>query len=173
MVRFYFVSVKHLLESAKDTHQNMIRVWGGGIYESDYFYDTADSLGLLIWQDMMFACAMYPATEEFLSSVRLEVLQNAKRVGHHACLAIIATNNENEVALAQNWYQTKYQQGKYKADYRQLYLATVIHELKILEYPSRPRPLVSSPSNGKESAKDNYISEEPQDQNYGDGNIGF
>ncbi|KAM7362826.1 beta-mannosidase-like [Cochliomyia hominivorax] len=160
--------IKHLLQSARDTHQNMIRIWGGGIYESDEFYDMADAMGILIWQDMMFACAMYPATEEFLASVRQEVIQNAKRIGHHASIAIFATNNENEVALAQNWYQTAVQQEKYKADYRQLYLATVIHELKILEYPSRPRPLVSSPSNGKESEKDNYISSNPQDPNYGD-----
>lgn len=151
----------------------MIRIWGGGIYESDEFYDLADSMGILIWQDMMFACAMYPATEDFLASVRQEVLQNAKRIGHHASIAIFATNNENEVALAQNWYQTKYQEEKYKADYRQLYLATVIHELKVLDYPSRPRPLVSSPSNGKESERENYISDHPQDPNYGDGKLLF
>lgn len=58
--------IKHLLESAKDSHMNMLRVWGGGIYEVDYFYDLADSYGILIWQDMMFACAMYPTFPEFL-----------------------------------------------------------------------------------------------------------
>lgn len=147
----------------------MIRVWGGGIYESDYFYEVADENGILIWQDMMFACAMYPVTEEFLASVRTEISQNAKRIGHHASIAILATNNENEVALVQNWYGTEGHQEKYKSDYRQLYLATVIHELKLLEYPSRPRPLASSPSNGKEAEKENYISQNPSDENYGDG----
>lgn len=60
------IPVDFLLKSAKETHQNMIRVWGGGIYESDYFYDMADYYGILIWQDMMFACALYPVNDEFL-----------------------------------------------------------------------------------------------------------
>ncbi|XP_061389605.1 beta-mannosidase-like [Musca vetustissima] len=158
--------IKHLLLAAKDTHQNMIRIWGGGIYESDFFYELADTLGIMIWQDMMFACAMYPVTDPFLASVRKEITQNAQRIAHHPSIAIFATNNENEVALAQNWYGTL--EERYKTEYRQLYLATVIHELKALEHASRPLPLVSSPSNGKESAKDNYISANPQDPNYGD-----
>uniref|UniRef100_A0A1L8EBR4 beta-mannosidase n=2 Tax=Haematobia irritans TaxID=7368 RepID=A0A1L8EBR4_HAEIR len=156
----------HLLHSAKSAHQNMIRVWGGGIYESDYFYDLADSYGILIWQDMMFACAMYPATDSFLSSVRKEILQNAQRIAHHPSVAIFATNNENEVAIAQNWYGTL--EERYKTEYRKLYVATVVHELKAVGHSDRPDPLVSSPSNGKESIKDNYISDNPQDPNYGD-----
>ncbi|XP_058974882.1 beta-mannosidase [Musca domestica] len=158
--------IKHLLQAAKDTHQNMIRVWGGGIYESEYFYEMADSLGIMIWQDMMFACAMYPVTDSFLASVRKEVIQNAQRIAHHPSIAIFATNNENEVAIAQNWYGTV--EERFKTEYRQLYIATVIHELKALEHATRPLPLVSSPSNGKESARDNYISANPQDPNYGD-----
>lgn len=59
-------SVRFLLQSAKDVHMNMLRVWGGGVYESDYFYDTADEMGIMIWQDIMFACSMYPTDEEFL-----------------------------------------------------------------------------------------------------------
>lgn len=58
--------VRFLLGTVRDAHMNMIRVWGGGIYETDYFYDLADEYGILIWQDMMFACAMYPVFEEFL-----------------------------------------------------------------------------------------------------------
>uniref|UniRef100_A0A1A9W1B3 beta-mannosidase n=1 Tax=Glossina brevipalpis TaxID=37001 RepID=A0A1A9W1B3_9MUSC len=160
--------VKHLLQSAKDTHQNMIRVWGGGIYESDEFYDIADQNGLLIWHDMMFACAMYPITEEFLASVRLEISQNAKRIAHHPSIAIFATNNENEVALVQGWYNTGSDEERFRKEYRELYLATIMHELKIIEHSSRPTALVSSPSNGKVSANDNYISNNPQDPNYGD-----
>ena len=147
----------------------MIRVWGGGIYESDLFYDLADSYGILIWQDMMFACAMYPVTTEFLSSVRQEVAQNAKRLAYHASVAIFATNNENEVALSQNWYNTRENEARFAAEYRELYLANVMHELTIIEDSSRPRALVSSPSNGKESAKDKYLSADPQNPNYGDG----
>lgn len=58
--------VEYLLTAVKDTHMNMIRVWGGGIYETDFFYNLADELGILIWQDMMFACAMYPVFDDFL-----------------------------------------------------------------------------------------------------------
>ena len=59
-------SIKFLMQSARDVHMNMLRVWGGGVYESDYFYDLADEYGLIIWQDFMFACAMYPADDAFL-----------------------------------------------------------------------------------------------------------
>ncbi|XP_023165462.2 beta-mannosidase-like [Drosophila hydei] len=160
--------IAYLLESAKEAHMNMIRVWGGGIYESDYFYDMADSLGILIWQDMMFACAMYPTTPEFLASVSEEVRQNAKRLSHHASIAIFAGNNENEAALVQNWYHTYQDLDRFKAEYRELYLGTVLHELKIVSHNNRPEPLVSSPSNGKASERDNYISENPQDNHNGD-----
>ncbi|XP_001359635.3 beta-mannosidase [Drosophila pseudoobscura] len=160
--------IEHLLKSAKEAHMNMLRVWGGGVYESDYFYNLADSLGLLIWQDMMFACAMYPVGEEYLSSVREEVRQNAKRLSHHPSIAIFVTNNENEAALVNDWYHTIYDEERFKAEYRELYVANVIHELKLVSHKSRPQPLVSSPSNGKASAMDNYISENPQDDYYGD-----
>lgn len=63
---FDAATVKHLLTAVKHAHMNMIRVWGGGIYETDLFYDLADELGILIWQDMMFACAMYPVFDEYL-----------------------------------------------------------------------------------------------------------
>ncbi|EDW81442.1 uncharacterized protein Dwil_GK12069 [Drosophila willistoni] len=160
--------ISYLLHSAKEAHMNMLRVWGGGVYESDYFYDLADSLGLLIWQDMMFACAMYPVEADFLASVREEVLQNAKRIAHHPSVAIFVTNNENEAALVQDWYDTFYDLDRFKEEYRKLYLANVIHELKQVSHKSRPEPLVSSPSNGKKSAEDNYISPFPQNNNYGD-----
>lgn len=163
--------VKHLLKSAQEAHFNMLRVWGGGIYESDEFYNLADTYGILIWQDMMFACAMYPTTSEFLSSVKEEVIQNAKRLSYHASIAIFATNNENEVALAQNWYGTKADEDRFNSEYRELYLATVMHELKIIQDSSRPTPLVSSPSNGVESSKDDYLSKDPQNPNYGDGEL--
>ncbi|XP_037954159.1 beta-mannosidase-like [Teleopsis dalmanni] len=160
--------IKHLLFSAKEAHMNMLRVWGGGIYESDYFYNLADEYGILIWQDMMFACAMYPVTNDFLSSVRTEVIQNAKRIAHHPSVAVFATNNENEVALAQNWYHTWQEKSRFDTEYRELYLATINHELKIVEHSTRILPLISSPSNGKISAKDNYLSDDPQDTHYGD-----
>lgn len=59
-------TIKRLLTVARDSHMNMLRVWGGGVYESDYFYDLADEFGILIWQDFMFACSLYPTNEEYL-----------------------------------------------------------------------------------------------------------
>lgn len=66
-------TVKFLLHSAKRANMNMLRVWGGGIYASHDFYETADELGLLIWQDFMFACSMYPSNQEFLKYVLISV----------------------------------------------------------------------------------------------------
>lgn len=59
--------IRYLLQSSKDVHMNMLRVWGGGVYESDVLYSIADELGIMIWQDFMFACSMYPTTEDFLT----------------------------------------------------------------------------------------------------------
>lgn len=58
--------IRSLLQASADVHMNMLRVWGGGVYESDKFYEIADELGILIWQDFMFACSMYPASDDFL-----------------------------------------------------------------------------------------------------------
>jgi beta-mannosidase len=85
-----------LLTLAKNANANMIRVWGGGIYEEDVFYDLCDQLGLLVWQDFMFACEVYPEHTKFLNSVRLEIIQNVERLRCHPCLAIWCGNNENE-----------------------------------------------------------------------------
>lgn len=80
---------------AKSANQSMLRVWGGGIYEPDVFYDICDELGVLIWQDFMFACANYPAYPKILQSIEIEAQQNVKKLRHHACLAIWAGNNED------------------------------------------------------------------------------
>ena len=73
----------------------MIRVWGGGIYEHDAFYDAADELGILVWQDFLFACGQYPAHSEFLFSVRKEVVAQLRRVRCHPCIVLFAGNNED------------------------------------------------------------------------------
>lgn len=62
-------TIRFLLQSAKDVHMNMLRVWGGGVYESGKYYEIADELGILIWQDFMFACSMYPTPNDFLKLV--------------------------------------------------------------------------------------------------------
>lgn len=76
-------------------NQNMVRIWGGGIYEHDAFYDICDELGLLVWQDFMFGCGQYPAYDSFLESVEVEAEQNVKRLRHHPSIVIFAGNNED------------------------------------------------------------------------------
>lgn len=97
----------------RDGNQNMVRVWGGGVYEPDVFYDICDGLfhfcivqnsgqvhdrltelGLLVWQDFQFACGVYPAHDDFVESVRAEAEDNVKRLRHHPCLALFCGNNE-------------------------------------------------------------------------------
>jgi beta-mannosidase len=91
------------LQLAADAHMHMIRVWGGGIYEADIFYDLCDELGLLVWQDFLFACGIYPAHEVFLQSVSAEAEVAIKRLRHHPCLALWCGNNEDyDIARSQN-----------------------------------------------------------------------
>ncbi|MCJ7554495.1 MAG: hypothetical protein MUO34_11495, partial [Ignavibacteriaceae bacterium] len=97
-----------LLSLAKQANMNIVRVWGGGIYENDEFYGLCDELGLLVWQDFMFACGSYPETNEFIANVSEEVTQNVLRLQHHACLALWCGNNENE------WIWYKAQNSSYK-----------------------------------------------------------
>ncbi|WP_254251599.1 beta-mannosidase [Loktanella salsilacus] len=91
-----------LLQSAVDANMNMVRVWGGGRYEPDSFYDACDELGLLVWQDFMFACNLYPSDPAYLAEVRAEVSDNVARMHHHACLALWC--GDNELVGALTWY---------------------------------------------------------------------
>ena len=91
---------RQLFEDTCNANMNMLRVWGGGIYEKDIFYELADEYGVLIWQDFMFACTLYPANDEFLENVRKEVVYNIKRLKNHACLALWCGNNEVEMGIA-------------------------------------------------------------------------
>ncbi|XP_022817754.1 beta-mannosidase [Spodoptera litura] len=158
--------VDNLLKSARDAHMAMLRVWGGGVYESDYFYEKCDQLGILVWQDFLFACAMYPTDIDFINTVQEEIEQNILRLQHHPSIAIWAGNNENEAALVGNWYDTTPKFEKYKNEYIKLYVETIRPIVQDLD-PGR-RYLVSSPSNGLESEQENYISHNPYDPHYGD-----
>jgi beta-mannosidase len=91
-----------LLESAKKTNMNMLRVWGGGIYQTDEFYEKCDEKGLLIWQDFMYACAMYPGDDAFLQNARAEAVEQVQRLRNHSCLALWCGNNEINEAW-NNW----------------------------------------------------------------------
>jgi len=89
-----------LLGDAADANMNMLRVWGGGIYEQDAFYDRCDELGLCVWQDFMFACAAYPGYDaDFRANVRAEAEDNVRRLRHHASIALWCGNNELEQGL--------------------------------------------------------------------------
>uniref|UniRef100_A0A1L8DQR0 beta-mannosidase n=1 Tax=Nyssomyia neivai TaxID=330878 RepID=A0A1L8DQR0_9DIPT len=158
--------IKQLLSAVKTSHMNMIRVWGGGVYESDLFYELTDTYGILIWHDLMFACAMYPVFPGFLISVREEVRQNVRRIQSHPSVAIWATNNENEVALVQNWYHTSHDRKRFEDEYRKLYIDVVKAEVEAND-PWR-ECLSSSPSNGRHTETEGWISKDPQDWHYGD-----
>jgi len=121
-----------LLQSAVQAHMNMIRLWGGGIYEHDAFYDLCDELGLLVWHDHMFACNRYPADAPFLKSVEREVRDHVRRIRHHACLALWCGNNETVML---NWEGT--QKGEGRRGYARLFLDTIPRAVRA-EDPATP-----------------------------------
>ncbi|MDC0459440.1 glycoside hydrolase family 2 protein [Crocinitomicaceae bacterium] len=98
---------ERILQAAANANMNMIRVWGGGVYEDDRFYELCDSLGLMVWQDFMFACAMYPGDAGFLENVKQEAIDNVKRLSHHPSMALWCGNNEVLAAWKRwGWEQT-------------------------------------------------------------------
>jgi beta-mannosidase len=115
-----------LFTSLKDAGINMLRVWGGGVYEDDYFYQLADENGILIWHDFMFAGAMYPADSAFLQSITSEAAYQVKRLRNHPCMALWCGNNEIDVAW-KNWgWQKTYaidevQQKRLTENYKQIF----------------------------------------------------
>ncbi len=108
-----------LLRAAVDANMNMLRVWGGGFYEQDFFYDLCDELGILVWQDFMFSCSLYPSTPEFLNEVRNEVDYQVKRLGHHASIAVWC--GDNELLGALTWFQvSRDNRDRYLVNYDRL-----------------------------------------------------
>ena len=109
------------LNDAVDANFNTLRVWGGGIYEPDEFYELCDKKGLLVWQDFMFACSMYPGDTDFLKSVEKEVSYQIKRLKHHASIALWCGNNEIGVAW-HNWgWKENLPSEVWEKDYNQLF----------------------------------------------------
>ena len=95
-------TLEGLIRSAAETHQNMLRVWGGGFYEEERFYDLCDRYGILVWQDFIFSCSIYPLDEpDFVENVRVEAVENIRRLRHRASLALWCGNNEMEWGWAE------------------------------------------------------------------------
>ena len=117
--------LEYLIRSAAETHQNMLRVWGGGFYEDDRFYDLCDRYGILVWQDFIFSCSIYPLdSQDFLENVRLEAVQNIHRLRHRTSLALWCGNNEMEQGWVDwNWDQPERQD--LKAAYDQFFHHTL------------------------------------------------
>ena len=135
---------RRLLEDARAANMNCIRVWGGGHYPSDAFYDACDELGLLVWQDFMFACAVYDLTEAFEANITAEFIDNVRRLRSHPSLALWCGNNEMEEFVAQDneWVSSCRQ----KADYIKMYEYIIPKVLKAEDPQAFYWP--ASPSSG-------------------------
>lgn len=138
------------VKDAVDANMNMLRVWGGGIYADDAFYEECDKNGILVWQDFMFACAMYPGDEAFLENVKQEVIDNVNRLQNHPSLAIWCGNNENDEGW-KNWgWQKQYNYSKADStkiwnDYEKVFhqlipktLDSLLPKNKNIYWPSSP-----------------------------------
>lgn len=147
---------RRLLEDCVAAHHNCIRVWGGGYFPDDYFYDICDELGLLVWQDFMFACSSYELDEDFERNIREEITQNIRRLRHHACLGLWCGNNEMETQTLDGCWKPS---EKQKCDYIKLFEYIIPGIVKKEDPQAFYWP--SSPSSG--GSFDN-----PWDENRGD-----
>lgn len=132
-----------LLQSAVDAHMNMLRIWGGGRYEPDWFYELCDELGILVWQDFMFSCSLYPSTPDFLQEVDQEVRDVVRRLSWHPCLALWC--GDNELIGALRWYpESQQNRDRYLVNYDRLNrtIETALRETapKAPWWPSSPSP---------------------------------
>lgn len=131
------------LELMVPANQKMIRVWGGGIYEDDAFYNACDELGILVWQDFMFACGNYPTWPPMLESIEAEATANVRRLRHHPCLAIFAGNNEDYQVQEQSGltynYDDKNEQNWLRTDFPARYIyEALLPRVMQKELPSVP-----------------------------------
>ncbi len=118
-------SLDRLLEDAACAHHNMIRVWGGGFYESEDFYDLCDQYGILVWQDFIFACSVYPLDDlEFIENIHQEVIDNVSRLRHRASLALWCGNNEMDWGW-ERWGWQEEKLAKYLEPYKRFFYETL------------------------------------------------
>jgi len=148
---------------AVNANMNMLRIWGGGIYEEKIFYDLCDKYGILVWQDFMFACSTYPMNPEMLENIKHEAIDNIRRIRNHASVAIWCGNNENHTAWF-NWgWERKYKAlGVYeelRKDYKDLFHgvledAVAEHDATRFYWPSSPYG--GEPDERAESGRPNW-----------------
>lgn len=139
--------LEHLIRSAAEAHMNMLRVWGGGFYEEERFYDLCDRYGILVWQDFIFSCSVYPLDEEpFLENVRAEVVENIRRLRHRASLALWCGNNEMELGW-ESWGWIYEPGGRELRAAYDRFFHHILPEICAAEDPDRPY-WPSSPSSG-------------------------
>lgn len=147
-----------LIKAAHDANFNCLRVWGGGYYPSDDFYDLCDEYGIVVWQDLMFGCNIYELDEHFERNIIAETKDNVRRIKHHACLGLWCGNNEIETAW-ENWDGFKDESRALKADYIKIFEYLLPKAVSKMDDKTFYWP--SSPSSG--GAFDN-----PEDENRGD-----
>lgn len=142
-----------LIKAAKEANMNMIRVWGGGIYEDEEFYKACDENGILVWQDFMFAGSFYPADQEFLDNVKEEVKDQVNRLQNHPSIVLWCGNNEINEAIV-NWgYQKQFKYSKEDSlqvwkDYKKLFHEVIPNTMKENLTPDKNLYWPSSPSIG-------------------------
>ncbi len=138
-----------LLRSAQDAHMNMLRVWGGGIYESDDFYELADEMGLLVWQDFHFSCSLYPADKAFLANIAVEAEEAIRRLRNHPSIALWNGNNEMEAGWFFWGWKERYPAwlwNDYKAIFHDLLPKAVAkHDPTRSYWPSSPSANLEGP----------------------------
>ena len=137
--------LEHLIRSAAAANMTMLRVWGGGLYEDERFYALCDRYGILVWQDFVFACSVYPTDDAFFENVRQEAIQNIKRLRHHPSLALWCGNNEMEWGWV-DWGWAQRMDPRYKEAYDRMF-HHLLPQLCATYDPDRPY-WPSSPSSG-------------------------
>jgi beta-mannosidase len=143
---------RKVVETAKLSNNNMLRVWGGGVYEEDLFYDLCDEAGILVWQDFMFACAMLPGDEAFLENVKQEAIDNVKRLSNHPSIGLWCGNNEILAAWkGWGWEEAERQKSEENADEMWQAYVDIFHKILpevVREYDPNRSYWASSPSSG-------------------------
>jgi beta-mannosidase len=139
--------IERQVARARDMNMNMLRVWGGGLYETDDFYDVCDEAGVLVWQDFPFACQYYPEDERTLAAVRRQARENVRRLRRHPSLALWCGNNENLTMFESGWDDPKRHPPRYYGE--KLYEGVLPEVLRELD-PERPY-IPTSPWGGTKS----------------------